>query len=885
MNYFPELQYRFPIVTPAGTATIDFPETQWDVAVQAAIIGPGAATVKDYLSVHGIGFYGHLFTLDAVSPMDLHHALLMNSTTHKNPAIFRFDVIGYVPEENPPENDPERWGDEEEDDEEETNGMVMEAEEEMILESSIAANLDAFIHILKQHIAAGKSTNRDDIYAIYNNIPKVVGHVPVEISKALRLADPFVYCGLAHFIDHHFNNHPSTPIQKYKTIDDVLATPEEVRRDDRGGKINTFAFIKYYDNFHCVVIDASLEKSKLVLHKTFFEQTKKPYKNLPLVWSIAELSVSEGLGSVPIGPDAISSNPAGNRISSRSETPHIQNIPPSSSEVKKEDVVTESATFDYRAAIQQATSFDDIKAAFQKAFPIIIPANLPAKASGINFLDTGKGKPNTVYRDIYDLYTYEHLGLISEPYDGTLESLMAAWEKVQQRLNDYHNASNSNSPIAATDASGRAKYYVSPNGRIIRDLQTGEEINTDAYRERDVKKELQDQGFIVDTNIDGGIISLRLNGNIALRDRYGRWKLYEGEQNEKNLIGDDFTQSEVVKEMKGMILESADREAIASGRFFTEGELRAMARRLKERDRTKADNFHKRLKAKLGQADVSTADLESSESTLEPWQIKKAEFIALQNNLLPDWEPGIGFYGGYEFVMPDKSTRSYKGPVYTKEGAIEVFHRESVSMAMQMGLPIPPVVLEDYPELVENILESALTAEEIHDIAHQAATSHKNDLPEPTEAQAKAGNYKHGHLKLYGLDITIENPAGSKRSGIDPDGKPWECIIPAHYGFFKRTMGSDGDHVDCYIGESPESERVFIVDQMDLMTGCFDEHKTVLATLNEEEARNIYIAGFSDGKGPDRIGAITEMDMEEFKVWLAEGETTQPVGRITIPQI
>jgi len=43
----------------------------------------------------------------------------------------------------------------------------------------------------------------------------------------------------------------------------------------------------------------------------------------------------------------------------------------------------------------------------------------------------------------------------------------------------------------------------------------------------------------------------------------------------------------------------------------------------------------------------------------------------------------------------------------------------------------------------------------------------------PTEGQKEAGNYKKGHIKYDGMDITIENPAGSTRSGISGTGKKW----------------------------------------------------------------------------------------------------------------
>ncbi len=42
----------------------------------------------------------------------------------------------------------------------------------------------------------------------------------------------------------------------------------------------------------------------------------------------------------------------------------------------------------------------------------------------------------------------------------------------------------------------------------------------------------------------------------------------------------------------------------------------------------------------------------------------------------------------------------------------------------------------------------------------------------PTPAQQAAGNYKKAHIKVQGLDIAIENPTGTERTGVDPDGKP-----------------------------------------------------------------------------------------------------------------
>lgn len=216
---------------------------------------------------------------------------------------------------------------------------------------------------------------------------------------------------------------------------------------------------------------------------------------------------------------------------------------------------------------------------------------------------------------------------------------------------------------------------------------------------------------------------------------------------------------------------------------------------------------------------------------------------------------------------------------------------ERGAIAGQVGLP--PVIARNIPRAgweslnpdLQAKLAGALDAapitpskEEIDTAAHAAATSPKNDLAPPTEAQAKAGNYKKGHLSIGGLDIAIENPEGSTRSGIDPGGKPWSVTMSAHYGYVKRTQGADGDQVDVYIGKAdPVASPVFVVDQFDNKTGKFDEHKAILGASSLDEARSLYDAHFSDGKGHERRGGITPMSFDAFKEWARSGNTKSPV--------
>lgn len=167
----------------------------------------------------------------------------------------------------------------------------------------------------------------------------------------------------------------------------------------------------------------------------------------------------------------------------------------------------------------------------------------------------------------------------------------------------------------------------------------------------------------------------------------------------------------------------------------------------------------------------------------------------------------------------------------------------------------------------------------ITDAAHEAATFPQNDLPQPTDAQKEAGNYKKGHINFDGLDITIENPTGSTRSGTDPNGKPWSVDMTAHYGYLKRSEGADGEQVDVYVPENPvQGAPVFVFDQYGL-NGKFDEHKAIIGAKTQEEAQQIYDAHFSDGKGDQRRQGVTAMTASDFKEWAQSGDTMKPLSK------
>lgn len=146
----------------------------------------------------------------------------------------------------------------------------------------------------------------------------------------------------------------------------------------------------------------------------------------------------------------------------------------------------------------------------------------------------------------------------------------------------------------------------------------------------------------------------------------------------------------------------------------------------------------------------------------------------------------------------------------------------------------------------------------------------------PSDAQKAAGNYAKEHISFQGIPIAIENKLGSVRSGRDASGKAWSCKLPADYGYIKRTIGADGDHVDAYIGPVRNSPLVVVVNQHSL-DGKWDEHKVVLGYNSERDALDCYVKAFSDDKGVDRIGSVEVMSLDGFKKWLSSGRTKHPV--------
>lgn len=165
------------------------------------------------------------------------------------------------------------------------------------------------------------------------------------------------------------------------------------------------------------------------------------------------------------------------------------------------------------------------------------------------------------------------------------------------------------------------------------------------------------------------------------------------------------------------------------------------------------------------------------------------------------------------------------------------------------------------PKENENPLDYAeriVEAKRLHDEELKVDTN-------PSEAQKEAGNYKKGHIKINGFDVTIEQPAGSVRSGKDANGKEWSVTMNNTYGYIRGTESVDGDHIDVFLGPDMNSDMVYVVDQVNT-DGSFDEHKVMIGFSSLEDARSAYLSNYEDGW--QGLGNITGVALDGFKKWI-----------------
>lgn len=136
----------------------------------------------------------------------------------------------------------------------------------------------------------------------------------------------------------------------------------------------------------------------------------------------------------------------------------------------------------------------------------------------------------------------------------------------------------------------------------------------------------------------------------------------------------------------------------------------------------------------------------------------------------------------------------------------------------------------------------------------------KNSIKKALKTPTFSGYRLHKRMKFQGMDISIENRKGSVREWKDRNGNTGKTKMRHDYGYIRRTVGNDGDHIDCYVGPNKESDKVFVIHQK--VDGKYDEDKVMLGFNTRTQAKRAFLIHYDSDSF---YGSMTVFDIDTFK--------------------
>lgn len=165
-------------------------------------------------------------------------------------------------------------------------------------------------------------------------------------------------------------------------------------------------------------------------------------------------------------------------------------------------------------------------------------------------------------------------------------------------------------------------------------------------------------------------------------------------------------------------------------------------------------------------------------------------------------------------------------------------------------------------------------------------TQHGSRAPYPGH-RVKSTHGVRRAMKFRGLDISVETDVGQFRYWTDERGRTGTTKMQHPYGYIRKTLGADGDHVDVYVGPSQHSDRVFVVHQMkkpkdpSAPWSEYDEDKVMLGFDDADAARRAYAAHYDD---PRFFGDMTAMSFADFKNHVLDADNHgEPIRKGAMP--
>ena len=236
-------------------------------------------------------------------------------------------------------------------------------------------------------------------------------------------------------------------------------------------------------------------------------------------------------------------------------------------------------------------------------------------------------------------------------------------------------------------------------------------------------------------------------------------------------------------------------------------------------------------------------------------QLKTSEVMETIGATIPNEDDDVVFNPMIRQAMDQQGIyQPMGGPGFPKDGDGDGVAGEGTELAPDEGVVIP----DDSEQMAKETPEQSRRKKFGPILNRKSASPEAN----PTAKQREAGNYRMGHRRVHGLDVSIETAKGGKRRPEWPD-------MPCDYGYIKGTKARDGDHVDVFLGPYPESEVVYVIDQ-ETQAGRFDEHKCMIGFRSERGAVSTYLKAYTSGWS---VGPVTTMTIGQFKCWLSAGDT------------
>jgi uncharacterized protein len=232
-------------------------------------------------------------------------------------------------------------------------------------------------------------------------------------------------------------------------------------------------------------------------------------------------------------------------------------------------------------------------------------------------------------------------------------------------------------------------------------------------------------------------------------------------------------------------------------------------------------------------------------------------------------------------------------PTETEKADVATKITTAVLQAEEQGIISPQTALLELKQQAgQTGVFSNITQDDIESAADAPVPPEALDMggqePEGGEAPPKPGKPPKkpptkdaaGKNVMYeGMPLHIENEKGTTRKSRDPSN-PWQAIMAADYGYIIGTGSAEGprEGMDIFLYENPNFDKVYVINQRDLVTGGFDEHKVMLGFPSENAAKSAYISSYSDLQGCDRIMSCVECTVPILAAWLIEGDMQKPYG-------